>query len=118
MKIQIHTDGNIKGHENLIDRVRGVVESALGRIRNHITRVEVHLSDENGDKRGEDDKRCMMSARLQGRRPIAVSHQSATLDQAVDGALDKLTELIKSTLERQRDKKHRRTDPPLPELRL
>jgi hypothetical protein len=36
------------------------------------------------------------------------------LDQAVDGAADKLTRLIESTLGRLRDQKSRRTDPPLP----
>jgi hypothetical protein len=36
------------------------------------------------------------------------------LDQAVDGATDKLTRLIESTLGRLHDQKSRRTDPPPP----
>jgi hypothetical protein len=36
------------------------------------------------------------------------------LDQAVDGAADKLTRLIESTLGQLRDQKSRRTDPPPP----
>ena len=98
MQIQINTDHNIEGHEALADQVRGVVETALNRVSDHITRVEVHLSDENGDKRGENDKRCMMEARLEGRQPIAVTQQSVTVDQAVDGAAGKLVRLIESTL--------------------
>lgn len=47
--------------------------------------------------------RCMMEARLEGRQPIAVTHQAASLDQAVDGAADKLTKMIDSTLGRLRD---------------
>ena len=112
MQIQINTDHNIEGHEALAAQVSGVVESALSRFSDHITRVEVHLSDENSDKKGgHDDMRCMMEARLEGRQPIAVTHQAATLDQAVDGAADKLTRLIESTLGRLRDQKSRRTDP-------
>lgn len=111
MQVQINTDHNIKGHEALAARVRQLVESALNRIGDRITRVEVHLSDENSHKGGQKDKRCMMEARLKGRRPVAVTHQAATLDQAVDGAIDKLAGLIDSTLERQRDQKSRRTDP-------
>ena len=114
MQIQINTDHNIEGREVLADQVSGVVESALDRVSDHITRVEVHLSDENSDKRGQNDKRCMMEARLEGRQPVAVTHQAATLDQAVDGAADKLVRLIESTLGRRHDRESRRTDPPPP----
>ncbi len=111
MQIQVHTDHNIEGHQALTDHVSGVVERALNRVSEHITRVEVHLSDVNGDKSGPSDKRCMMEARLEGRQPVAVTHQAATLDQAVDDAADKLTRLIESTLGRRSDQANRRTDP-------
>ena len=112
MQIQINIDHNIEGHEALAAQVRGVVESALSRFSDHITRVEVHLSGENSDKKGgNDEMRCMMEARIEGRQPIAVTHQAASLDQAVDGAADKLTRLIESTLGRLRDQERRRTAP-------
>ena len=115
MQIQINTDRNIEGDEALAARVSGVVEGALSRMSDHITRVEVHLSDESSDKKsGNDDMRCMMEARLEGRQPIAVTDQAATLDQAVDGAADKLARLIESTLGRLRDQRSHRTDPPPP----
>ena len=116
MQIQINTDHNIEGHEALAARVSGVIESALSRFSDHITRVEVHLSDENSDKKdGYDNMRCMIEARLEGHQPIAVTHQATTLDEAVDGAADKLANLIESTLGRLHDQELRRTDPPLPE---
>jgi ribosome-associated translation inhibitor RaiA len=119
MQIQINTDRNIEGREALAAQVSSVVESALSRIRDHITRVEVHLSDENSDKKGgNDNMRCVMEARLEGRQPIAVTHQAATLDHAVDGAADKLSRSIESTLGRLRDQKSRRTDPPPPGQKL
>jgi len=119
MQIQINTDRNIAGHEALGAQVSGVVENALSRISDHITRVEVHLSDENSDKKGGNyNMRCVMEARLEGRKPIAVTHQAATLDQAVDGAADKLSRLTESTLGRLRDQKSRRTDPPPPGSKL
>ena len=46
MQIQIKTDRNIDGHEGLAAQVTGVVENALSRMSDHITRVEVHISDE------------------------------------------------------------------------
>ena len=89
MQIQINTDHNIEGHQALTDHISSVIENALSRFSDHITRVEVHLSDESGHKSSQNDKRCMMEARLEGHQPIAVTHHAATLDQAVDGAADK-----------------------------
>jgi hypothetical protein len=57
----------------------------------------------------------VMEARLEGRLPVAVTHQAATLDQAVEGAAHKLARLIESTLGRLHDQASRRTDPPPPE---
>ena len=118
MQIQINTDHNIEGHEALAARVSGVIENALIRFSDHITLVNVHLSDENSNKKdGYNDMRCMIEARLEGRQPIAVTHQATTLDEAVDGAEDKLANLIESTLGKQHDQQLRRTDPPLPEAK-
>lgn len=119
MQIQINTDRNIEGREALVAQVSGVVEGSLSRFSDHITRVEVHLSDENSDRKDStDDMRCVMEARLEGRQPIAATHQAATLDQAVDGAAGKLTRMIESTLGRLHEQKSRRTDPPAPGLKL
>jgi ribosome-associated translation inhibitor RaiA len=104
MQIQINTDHNIAGHEALAEKVSGLVESALSRFSDRITRVEVHLSDENSNKGGQRDKRCMLEVRLGGLQPVAVTHDAATVDEAVDGAADKVTRLIESTLGRLRDK--------------
>ena len=113
MQVQINTDHNIAGHQALAAQVSGVIESALSQISDHITRVEVHLSNENSDKKGgNDDIRCVMEARLEGRQPIAVTHQAATLDQAVNGAAGKLSRLIESAVGRRHDQQMRRTDPP------
>src|ERR1022692_64854 len=110
MKIQVNTDHTIEGHEALAARIRGVVESALSRMSDHITRVEVHLTDEQGPKSGKNDKRCMMEARLEGRQPIAVTDEAATLDLAVDGAADKLARLIEHTLGKLHDQRTHKTD--------
>lgn len=91
MTIQINTDKNIRGTETLIAQYEAQVASQLSKFSDHITRIEVHLSDENGHKAGHYTKRCLLEARLERRLPIAVSNQADTLDHAVDGALEKLT---------------------------
>ena len=100
MQIQITTDHHIDGHEALVAWATGEVKSALSRHSDHITRVEVHLSDEKGHKSGQADKCCVIEARLEGRPPMAVTHHAENLHQAVTGAADKLTRLIESTLGR------------------
>ncbi|MBL0218800.1 MAG: HPF/RaiA family ribosome-associated protein [Myxococcales bacterium] len=103
MQIQTNTDHNVDGTEALGAHVREVVEAALSQYADRITRVEVHLSDENGAKRGENDKRCMMEARLAGRQPTVVTCNAGTVHQAVAGAADKLHRSIESALGRVSD---------------
>lgn len=103
MQIQINTDHNIEGREALATHVQGVVENVLGSLAERVTRVEVHLSDQNGNKSGPNDKRCMMEARVEGRQPTAVTHTAETVDQAVDGAVEKLKRSLASTLDRLAD---------------
>jgi len=100
VQVQINTDHNIQHDEALEAWVTGVVESALAHSSNHITRVEVHLGDENGGKSGQHDKRCMMEARLEGRSPVAVTDHAATLDKAVNDAAGKLARMIASAVGR------------------
>jgi ribosome-associated translation inhibitor RaiA len=101
MLIQINSDSNIEGDNALAQRVEAVMRDALDRFSEQITRVEVHLGDENsGKKFGTDDKRCLLEARLVGLQPIAVSHQAATLEQAIDGAVKQLKRSLDSTLGR------------------
>jgi len=90
MQIQFNTDKNVTGSEELIASATSLISEKLSRFSQHITRVEVHFSDEDGNKDGFTDKRCMLEARLAGMRPIAVSNQANTHEQAIDGAIDKL----------------------------
>jgi hypothetical protein len=69
------------------------------------------LSDENGSKGGQFDKRCMMEARLEGRSPVAVTDHAATLDKAVNDAAGKLGRMIESAVDRAAENKRHQTDP-------
>lgn len=104
MKIQINTDNNITGRETLVARAEATITDALGHLAKRVTRVEVHLSDENGGKTGGRDKRCVMEARIEGRQPIAVTDESDSLGGAIIGAADKLKSSLDSTLGRLTDR--------------
>jgi hypothetical protein len=98
MQVLVNSNHHIVGGEDLIDRVRGVVEGRLEQFAGRITRVEVHLNDLNGGKPGERDKRCMMEARVGGMKPIAVSHEAPTLTEAIHVAAGKLERALAHSL--------------------
>jgi hypothetical protein len=100
MQIQINADRHHEGSEARDQWARGVVESALGHLADHVMRVEVHLGDETGGPGGAPDKRCLIEARLDGRAPIAVTRHARTLDAAVNGASLKLARAIEHELGR------------------
>jgi ribosome-associated translation inhibitor RaiA len=103
MTIQFNTDNKVTVSEELRAPLINLISEGLSRFSHQITRVEVHLSDENGDKQGLNDKRCMIEARLAGMKPIAVTHNANTHEQAVEGAVDKLKTSLDTTLGRLRN---------------
>ncbi|WP_454564860.1 HPF/RaiA family ribosome-associated protein [Pseudomonas sp. AIG] len=90
MQIQVNSDNHIQSSQRLEEWVRTTIESTLERYEEDLTRVEVHLADENGDKPGPHDMRCQLEARPKGHQPISVTHKADSLEQAIDGAAEKL----------------------------
>ena len=89
MKIQFNTGKNVVGSEELSTSITYLLTEELSRFSHQITRLEVHLSDEDSIKDGQNDKRCMLEARLEGLRPTAVTDLANTYEQAVKGAKKK-----------------------------
>jgi hypothetical protein len=100
MKIQFNTDKTVNGDERNQTFFTSQIAEELKRFQSHITRIEVHLSDENGKKEGLNDIRCLLETRLEGRQPIAVSCQDDTVELAVSGAIVKLKTTLETILER------------------
>jgi hypothetical protein len=90
MQIQVNADNHLESNAARDDWARSVVEAAMSHFAGQVTRVEVHLSDENVSKGGAAVVRCKMEARVNGRPPIAVTHDAQSLDPAVNGAAQKL----------------------------
>jgi hypothetical protein len=116
MQVQVNTSNGIENSETLERWAHEFVGDTLARFAQDITRVEVQLSDENSERNGAADKRCMLEARLNGRAPLAVSHHAENQDLAFRGAAQKLLHLLEHTfgkLDRQdhRDRETIRKDP-------
>jgi hypothetical protein len=103
MKIQFNTDKTITGNEKDQLYFNSLIADGLENFESHISRIEVHLSDENGKKEGLNSKRCLLETRLEGRQPIAVSCQADTVELAISGAIDKLTASLETIIGRIQD---------------
>ena len=57
MLVQVNAGNGIHVQEDVAARIEDNVKSALARFAQDITRIEIHLSDENRDKGGDDDMR-------------------------------------------------------------
>jgi len=101
--VQINTDKNIEGSERLSTFLTDMITADLDRFSERITRVEVHLSDINGAKKGLNDKKCLLEARLEGRKPIAVTNLANSSAEAVSGALEKLHASLDTILGKERN---------------
>ena len=105
MLTHVFSDKHIDSDKRTQDWVTATVEVTLERHLEDLTRVEVHLSDENGGKSGPKDKRCKMEARPKGHQPILVSHDADSLTQAVEGAAQKLEHALEHLFGKLRGKR-------------
>jgi ribosomal subunit interface protein len=103
MTIQFNTDNNIKATEQMQAYFDTEIRESLNRFTPHITRIEVHLSDANGMKSGKQDKQCTLEARVKHREPIAASNEASTIEQAVNGATEKLKNSLDTIVEKLRN---------------
>jgi ribosome-associated translation inhibitor RaiA len=96
--IQINTDSNIEGAERHQEYFSERIANSLQRFESQITRIEAHLKDENGEKKGVNDKTCVLEARLKGKQPIAVTSQADSIEKAVSEATDKIKAAITTVI--------------------
>ena len=105
LQIQVNTDDNVEGRDALARLVEAEVDATLGRFGGRLTRMEVHLSDENAGRAGRPCQALPDGGPLTGRQPVAFTHQAATLDEAYSGAAAKLRNLLESAFGRLDDTK-------------
>lgn len=90
MVIQFDTAHSLKANDAFKAPFIEILNDKLDKFDKHISRLEVHLSDENGHKISVNDKRCLLEAHIAGMPHVVVTNHSNSYEQAVDGAIDKL----------------------------
>jgi ribosome-associated translation inhibitor RaiA len=100
MLVQVNF-GDVQHSQAIVSWTEERLRSQLGHLTEKLTRVEVHLRDDNSSaKASRDDKRCVMEARIAGRRPLAVNHSGDDLYQVIGEAAGKLSRAVKADIER------------------
>lgn len=102
MKVQLNTDSHIQGNEAVEASVNAIITQHLARFFPELTRIEVHLADNNGNKGGAENKHCAIEARIRNGNPIGVSQDDETVDKAIHGACAKMRSRLDSAI----DQKH------------
>ncbi|HVW71079.1 MAG TPA: hypothetical protein VHB68_19015 [Steroidobacteraceae bacterium] len=104
MQILVDAADPIDGGRELMLRVEGLVEGSLERFREHIARVEVHLSQLSHREAGDRDMCCRMVAYAGGLKPIEVVYAGLTLTEAIHAAAAQLEQAVHAAIGRPRHK--------------
>ena len=100
MLIQINTDKNIEGGSRFTEYFTTEIKNELARFDEIVTRVEVHITDENGNKSTPNDKKCVIEARVEKKQPIAVTATADSAEKAFFEALEKIQRVLDTTLDK------------------
>lgn len=103
MKIQYNISNIGEGDERLVETLDDLFINSLFRFKEKITRLEVHLTDENSHKDGQNDKRCMLEARIAGVQPIAITSQASSFEEAIKIASGKLKSKLDTFFDKQKN---------------
>jgi len=104
MKIQLNTDKNIQGTETLETIVSKKINHELKHFADKISRIEIHLSDQNALKGGPDDIQCKIEARVEGMQPVMVVSKNGSKEKAVDVAVDKMKATLSTVFGKMKNK--------------
>lgn len=97
MIVQFNTGNTIEGSAAMSDGLEVLVRERLSRFEDKLTRVEIHITDENAGREGGDDKHCVIEARPTGLGPVMVNDTAASVHQATVGALGKMVTALDRT---------------------
>ena len=106
MQFQFNSDSSVMGTENVAERIEAQLRHRLARYEERLTRIEVHVSDENAHKHGADDKTCTIEVRPRGDRPIGVTEHAADVDTAARKAANTMAQRLERVLGREERHKH------------
>ncbi|MBL8874162.1 MAG: NAD-binding protein [Phycisphaerae bacterium] len=100
--------GNLETSTAIEAWVHRKLAGAFHRYGSKMTAIEVHFEDVNGPKHGNNDARCLMEARVNGRAPIAVTARASDLYAAINAAARRLHAALGRSIDRSDTRARRR----------
>lgn len=108
MQVIINSNNHIDLTEHSIQQWQAEITASLQRFSDWITRVEVHLTDENSSvKGGSDDIRCLMEARPASQQPVSIEVRAASVDRAILEGTNTLKRRLATMVEKARSKERK-----------
>jgi ribosome-associated translation inhibitor RaiA len=98
MFVQVSTGNRIVSDAEANARLEQKVRAKLKRFESRLTDVEVHVSDMNGSRGADGDKRVSLEARVNGHQPVAVHADADRVETAVAAAADKAVRALDHAL--------------------
>ncbi len=109
MQVMINSNNYVDVHQESIQQWQAEIAASLDRFSNWITRIEVHLTDENSDtKGGGDDIRCLMEARPASQQPVSIEVRTASVEQALQQGTSTLERRLANLLDKARTEQRKR----------
>lgn len=107
MQFLLNSDNSIDADQSMAVTLESIVRAELEQFGDRVTRVEIHVRDENSKvKGGPEDKRCQIEARLAGLDPRSATHKAPSLEEAVTGASEKLRRQLETLVGKLNNKHH------------
>jgi hypothetical protein len=101
MRIELKTDSDIEGHDELARYLETVVTAALEHDLAKVANVDAQISGVSSTSAGgADGIRCALQARLEVLHPLTVTHEAQTVHETVRGAAAKLKHAVNLALGR------------------
>ncbi|MGI9516899.1 MAG: hypothetical protein ACR2NP_07645 [Pirellulaceae bacterium] len=103
MQVIINSDNQVDLNDDLIQQWQGEISDSLQRFSHWVTRVEVHLTDENSNsKSGVSDIRCLLEARPADKQPVSVEVRGPSAEHALADGIQTLTRRLGTIVDKAR----------------
>ncbi len=104
MQFQFNSDNRVDAGAATASNLETLVRQKLGHVTEHLSRVEVHVGDVNGPRRG-DRITCAVELRPNGMEPISARDEASNVEVAVASATDKALTAFNRQIGRQTSRK-------------
>ena len=103
MQVIINSDNQVDLQDDFRQHWQTEITSSLQRFSDWITRIEVHLTDENSNSKGGiDDIRCLIEARPADRQPVSIEVRGESAESALADGVQTLGRRLGTMIEKKR----------------